>query len=778
MYQFSIPVQEYNDGFTQTVDKLKQRLSSLPVDRLLFHIYSTVFATQTLTDLISRLNEQFPGCRLVFCSVSGGVLDYDYQPGIVISVQVLERQDSRVEVRSFALTDCSDKEAADEITRFVREHSWVKAVEIYRTVHDMNTSDFCETLSELPEDIVVFGGLASAERIPGNLSYVADQSGRLLDQGIVAVYYGGNDLHIKAYRMSGWKAIDKSFTVTKAENNIIREIDGAPAHEIYKRYLDIQPDEGFVRNVLEFPLLSRDGGHSVVRNVFALAPDGGLVVAYDVNVGTRLKITYADAESVVEDINAVSRELMRFTPDVISTVSCITRSMIWQMQEYMPELAGFRPVAPCHGYLSHGELIREDGVLNHHNTILVAAAFREGGLKDVSYPEAGLSIGSTIPLAVRLSTFISRVTAELKDMYSEVEHAATTDALTRIGNRYMFDAVIKTASADAAHADTKYLMMFDMNALKFINDTFGHNEGDALIKTAADTISSTFSQFGQCFRIGGDEFAVIADFKGNAVLQKALDDFHPNVHEYNTTSPYPLSIAVGYAALINEEGKLLSSSEWVSTADINMYRDKSKFHAITPSVLSHDMSDFFTCIMTLVDNKNSVTALHSVRVQRMAVAIAKLMQLGDAVIDRINLGAYLHDIGKIGISDLVLTKTDALTEDERQLLMQKPIISRRILMTSEETNRVAHIIYTSYECWDGSGYPEGLAGNAIPLEARVIAVADYIDTELHDGYGKAAISTEECMEELRRYSGSMFDPAVVSVVLENFEDIIEDDPAV
>ena len=774
MYQFSVQVQGCDNGFAHALDDLKQRLSSLPANRILFHIYSKVFSVQIMSDLISALHEQFHGCQIVCCTVSGSVMDYAYQPGITINAEIFERQSSRAEVRAYSMEENSDRAVAAEIVQYARDHSWVKAVEIYRTVHNMNTGDFCETLSGLPDDITVFGGLVCTEQIATGPSYIADKSGKLMEKGVLAIYYGGSDLHIKTYKMSGWKPIDMSFTVTKAENNIIKELDNAPAHEIYKRYLDINPDDNFVMNVLEFPLLSQDQDHSVVRNVFGLDPDGGFIVAYDVNVGTKLKVCYADAASVVEDINAVSRQLMQFTPDVISIVSCITRSMIWQMKDYLPELHGFKSVAPCHGYLSHGELIREDGVFNHHNTILIAAAFREGDLKDTVYPEVSLSAGSAIPLTARLSTFISRVTDDLKDMYSRVEQVATMDALTRIGNRYLFDSVADAAASDAAHADTKYLIMFDMNGLKFVNDTFGHNEGDAFIKAASMTIANVFSPYGQCFRIGGDEFAVIADFESEAALQEVLNAFYAKVDEYSKTSPYTLSMAVGYAALINAEGKLTTCSEWKSAADINMYRNKAKFHPEKPSLFNQAMSEFILCLMSLIDNKDPIYAYHSVRVQQMAARIAELMRLDESAIERAKLGAYLHDIGKVGIIDTIQVKGESgLSEEERLLLQRKPVIGRRLLMSSESTKEVADIVYSCYEQWDGNGYPKGIAGEDIPMEARIVAVANYIDTAIRDGYDTTALSAEECMRELQKKSGSVFDPAVISVVLANFEDITQ-----
>ena len=775
MVQVSVHVQDYENGFERALDELKRSVTPAPACRLLFHVYCTLFSAQIMSDVIRALCDQFPGCQVVGCTVSGAVIDHDYQGGIVISAQVFELPSSRVEARLYEYGSDNGKARVMEILRYVRENPWVKAVELCRTVHSMATSGLCETLNALPQDILVFGGIACAESLVDTRSYIADQSGRVTDKGIIAVYYGGEDLHIKALRMSGWKPIDRFFTVTKAQDNVIKEIDGAPAVDIYRRYLDIRADEHFVTNALEFPLFSQDDGHNVVRNVFSCDEDGALTVAYNVNPGAKLRVCYADAESIAENIHAVSRELMGFTPDVVSIVSCITRSIIWRMKDYMPELQGFKAVAPCHGYLSYGELIREDGVLNHHNTILIATAFREGGLKDISYPEQSVSASTSIPLAVRLSTFISRVTDEWRDMYSEAEQAATTDALTKIGNRYLFDDVVNSVSADWTRAGTKYMLMLDLNGLKFVNDTFGHNEGDALIKAAADAIAGTFSPYGQCFRIGGDEFAVIADFESEGELHRALHAFRNSLRARNSTAVYMLSMAVGYAALVSAQGKLLSASDWKMAADINMYLDKTKFHDIKTDALNRNMSDFIKCVMSLVDNKNPLEAHHAVRVQRMAVMIAKQMLLEDEVIERVNLSAYLHDIGKIGISDVILTKAEPLTMEERRLIRQKPAIGRRLLKTSEETKHIADIVYACEERWDGGGYPERLSGNDIPLEARIIAVADFIDTALHGRYGKAAIPAQECIARLQENSGTLFDPAVAGVALASFGAIVKGD---
>ena len=778
MFQVSVQIQDYDREFARALGELERKLSGVPAGRLLFHVYSTVFSKKTLSALIAALGERFVGCQVVCCTVSGAVMDHDYRPGIVIAAKAFDLDSSRATVRMYELATGGDREVAGEIACFVRENPWVKAVELHRTRHSMNTAGLCEALTDLPQDITVFGGIVCSEDIMYSESYVADQSGKVTDCGLVAVYYGGDDLHIKTYRMSGWRPIDKYFTVTRAEENVIKEIDDAPAADIYKRYLDIEPDEHFVQNVLEFPFLSEDEDRSIVRNVFSFDQEGGLAVAYDVKNGTRLRLCYADADSVAEDIRCVSREVMQFTPDVVCVVSCITRSIIWQMKEYMPELQGFKSVAPCHGYLSHGELIREEGMLDHHNTILVAAAFREGGVKDVAYPEEDLSVSTTVPLAVRLSTFISRVTGELSDMCSEAEQVANTDALTQIGNRYRFDEVIRETYADIDHVDTKVLLMFDLNELKFVNDTYGHNDGDILIRTAAKTIEKAFSPYGQCFRIGGDEFSVIADFESEAELQKVLKGLHNRVLEYNKTSPYALSMAVGYAALIDPEGKMLSASEWRSTADINMYRDKAKFHGLKPNFASQSMVEFVACIMSLMDNKNPTFAYRPERVQRMAVAIAQLMGLDETTIEKLKLSAYMHDFGKIGLEEAVVSAVDPFSEEARKALYRLPAISRRLLKTSEELKIVASIVYASFERWDGTGFPEGLAGEDIPIEARIGSVAYFIDTAMHEGYGRPALSLEGCAGALAKNAGGMFDPAVVNAVLPHLAQIIEGDMAI
>ena len=776
MYQFSLQVKELDNGFDHVIKELKDRVSSAPAKNILFHIYSSEFDLEKISDMIGELRHQFEGSQIVFATTAGSVFDYSYQPGIFISVDVFEYQDSLFEVHSYELSEKTEKNAAEEIVQFVHDHPWVKAIQLYRTTHDFNVNEMCRTLSQLPEDILIFGGLSVPEVVLTRLSYVADQSGKMIDQGGVVIYYGGNDLHVQTYSMSGWKPIDREFIVTKSEGATIKELDGIPANLVLKRYLDIDDDpETIQENTLEFPLFCEDHDWRLIRNIFGLDPNGGLMIATHLHQGAKVRICFADTLSIVEGINMISNNVIQFTPDALSITSCITRDMIWRVKDYLPELSGFKSIAPTHGFLAHGELIRINGLLALQNTLMVVAAFREGDLKDVTYPEISLNFGPNVPLVARLGTFINRVTQELKDMYSEVERVATTDALTGIGNRYLFDDAVNEVSSNGEDANKKYLLMFDLNGLKFVNDTYGHNEGDEFLKTASDIIAEVFSTYGQCFRIGGDEFAVIASFENNDEMEKALDTFYGNIKAYNEASPYTLTMAVGYAPLVNKQGKMLTVSDWKMTADINMYLDKTKFHSIEPMVLNPTMSEFFTDIISLIDNKNAFTAYHSVRVQRMSVMIAKFMQLEDEVIDRVNLGSYLHDIGRLGISDIIVTKAKGHSEEELVLLKQKPIIGRRLLNKSEETKPVADIVYACYEQWDGQGYPEGLSKEKIPVESRIIAVADYLDKCLHGWYDQPAVRADECIDLLIEKSGSMFDPTIISIVIANFGDIIKGD---
>lgn len=176
-------------------------------------------------------------------------------------------------------------------------------------------------------------------------------------------------------------------------------------------------------------------------------------------------------------------------------------------------------------------------------------------------------------------------------------------------------------------------------------------------------------------------------------------------------------------------------------------------------------------IVAAMDARDTYTATHSERVADFAETICRILRLPESITETIHIASHVHDIGKIGIPDSVLSKSSALTADEWEIMKSHAEIGYRILKKVGEFEEIAIIVRHHHERWNGNGYPLGLAGNAIPYGSRIVALSDSIDAMLSDRKYRSALSLPLCRQELENNSGIMFDPEIVKAVLDNWTEI-------
>ena len=184
--------------------------------------------------------------------------------------------------------------------------------------------------------------------------------------------------------------------------------------------------------------------------------------------------------------------------------------------------------------------------------------------------------------------------------------------------------------------------------------------------------------------------------------------------------------------------------------------------------------DLIASIIAALDAKDHFTADHSLRVSNMVEKICGYLGLGESETETIHIAAHVHDIGKIGIPDKVLTKPGALNDEEKMQIQQHPIIGAKILKKSNVLLEIAEIVLHHHERWDGKGYPECLQGTQIPFGSRIIAVCDSIDAMLTDRHYRQAMTFKACKDEIKRNKGVMYDPFIAGTMLEKWDEIIAD----
>jgi HD-GYP domain-containing protein (c-di-GMP phosphodiesterase class II) len=214
-----------------------------------------------------------------------------------------------------------------------------------------------------------------------------------------------------------------------------------------------------------------------------------------------------------------------------------------------------------------------------------------------------------------------------------------------------------------------------------------------------------------------------------------------------------LSISIGYETKNSSEQRI---SEIVANAENYMYRHKLYERASM-------RSKTIDVIMNTLYEKSNRELLHSKRVSGICTAIASKMNFSKEEIGEIQVAGLVHDIGKIGIDENILNKAGKLTDDEWKEMKKHPEIGWRILSTANEFSEIATYVFHHHEKWDGSGYPNGIKGKEIPIEARIIQVADSYDAMTGDRSYRKPFSKEEAIEELLRCSGAQFDPDIIEV---------------
>ena len=747
-----------------------------------FQIHSEELDPEKLKPVWTTLEHVFPNVPWFGNSTSGNIADCEKTAEISVSAIIFEKPTTKIQVYQYDFSNKSVSDIANEIVKEANRNPWVKAVEIYHCISPFSTTLLCEGLDALDPDIQVFGGIVCSPDITSPNSCVFSSVGGYSKTGLLAVFYGGPDFHVESRKISGWKPIGRNFHVTRSEGNVLYELGGIPAYEVYNKYLNIKNDNNFFYNALEFPMLYEHNGISIVRAAGASNPDGSLTMSSDIDEGSIVRLSYGEPQLIVEKIKAESENAELFAPEVLHIFSCAARKAFWSKHEPTYEISPFKGLASSTGFFSHGEFLREKGHVNQHNITLVIASMREGPIVQHEHPKNNViqnEKSTRLPLAARMATFIRETSFELEQINSKLrvmnEHlqdVATTDSLTGLENRLAFDALLKAISQEDSEANTWTMILMDVNGLKYANDTFGHQAGDALIIAAANAIKGAYGTNGHCFRIGGDEFVVVTRAPLNSLFQQQKQ-LKKNVEEYNTTALYHLSIAVGESRLCSDSGIRKSISDWKMEADLNMYRDKVRYHKSVESNENQNLKDLISCLISVEEAKDAYTAHHSDRVKAYSELIARFLGLSASSISLITHAAHLHDIGKIGIRDNVLGKPGKLTNEEFEIIKQHPVIGAKILMQSNYTHEMVQIVLHHHERYDGRGYPEGLKGEDIPIGARVIAIADSIDAMTSKRVYRDAMSLEFCHNEIEKNLGIMYDPAIGKVVLEHWNEMVD-----
>jgi diguanylate cyclase (GGDEF)-like protein len=344
-------------------------------------------------------------------------------------------------------------------------------------------------------------------------------------------------------------------------------------------------------------------------------------------------------------------------------------------------------------------------------------------------------------VAWRLNEDIRR---RMRLVQEELAVAADTDVLTGLGNRRRLLADLERAVTDSDAT----LTLFDLDGFKAYNDAFGHHAGDVLLERLGQRLATAVEGDGIAYRLGGDEFCVlVAGDERSARLAGAVAALREQGEAFTIQASYG-TVALGVVDPMTAE-------EALQLADGRMYEQKNsgRVPAGTQSkdVLLRALAERYP---DLGDHLDGVAA--------SVGDVARALGLDDEEIEYVCQAAELHDIGKVAIPETILLKPGPLDDAEWEFMRSHTIIGERIISAAPALAQVARMVRSTHERWDGDGYPDGLAGERIPLGSRIIAVCDSFDAMVTERPYSAARNFEEALAELVRCAGTQFDPGVVA----------------
>ncbi len=410
----------------------------------------------------------------------------------------------------------------------------------------------------------------------------------------------------------------------------------------------------------------------------------------------------------------------------------------------------------------------------------------------------------------KLCSFVANYAATVINNFTLIEQAnahVNTDALTQLYNHRGFQECLSKSLVEAEQSGQDLsIVMLDVNNISKINRELGHAKGDEVIKLVAEKVKHNIRKSDMAGRYGGDEIAII--------LPNTDVDEAKYIAEYITYSLSccfvddvgPVKVSVGIASypecakdqekllILAEQAMYISQAQGykdgmsaiISSSDFNFWDDVAlhsyaevlskrhaqmgvnfeeellkKFNNEQISSVNH-LSEIATSLAGAIDAKDPYTKGHSTSVSRYSEALARAINLPEEEVERITLGALLHDVGKIGIPENILKKPDRLSDDEWAIMKQHPVIgAEKVLMPNEALRDLIPIVKYHHEQSDGSGYPEHLKGDEIPLAAKIVAVADAFHALISDRPYRKGLSLDVACNILQEGAGKQWDTNLI-----------------
>ena len=571
MKQKSFSFQDSYDAVTY-LGEIKDSKDYLQAKSVLIMLYTDRNNKEYIAYILNLIKKRLPKAQIAgLTCVSSFAHGEELFRGTVVTTLFFYH--SEVEVASYDFSRQPHEAVLSDLQAKLQATENLKGIQVYTTpMKNTVTNRILSALSRAFENLPVFGaGAGWGEKATNKELYVFSDS--IIENGMVVTIFKGKQLQVYAESTLGWTPIGKQMTVTGVTDDCILEtVDGESAGEVYKKYLGVVSEENFIENTCEFPFMMKRGEYWIARVPKCKDKNGNVQFTADIAIGDRLFFSYGSKKLILSQSFNLADYLIRKNLEGIIIHVCRNRKIFLKDEETLALHAFssfYREASGCFAFseiLYRGE---NGGILN---SSLIAIGFLEVSeskqadivddcfIEDMSFGrnrfvdltkvEADFPRNSSvIPFEDRIVHFFHAITQDLNQANAKLEELATTDGLTKLYNRKKISECIEHALSNRREERGIHLIMFDIDNFKHINDTYGHDRGDEVLRTVAQTARNCLRSKDTIGRWGGEEFMILVTDAEKIVAVEIAERIRSSINSLVWENMPPVSVSIGVSQL-------------------------------------------------------------------------------------------------------------------------------------------------------------------------------------------------------------------------------------
>lgn len=754
--------------------------------KLVVYFASSSFDQEILSNL---MQEAFKDCIVIGCSTAGEIVSGKLLKNSIVAMAFNSNviSDAKVEILEQMKENLSIEAAFTSFERYYNESSYT--METTRYVGIVLIDGVSMKEEKIMDQIgsrtnVPFIGGSAGDDLKFIQTFVCANGKAYTDSAVLVLLKMNVHAEFGIIKTQSFKALDHVLIANKVneETREVIEFNNRPAISAYADAVGAVSVEEAPKYFAINPVgLVIEGNDIFVRSPLQKK---GTNIQFHCNILEGMEVRLLESTNIIEDTKyALEKKIDEFgSIEGIINFHCIMRTLELEKKNLVNQYGEIFSNIPTIGFSTYGE--EYIGHINQTSTILVFKTNRtqlnkcQEGISSIEahqklkymeqVNEECIQKNSDLHKEVfDLNQQLEETTAALRQFNimleeeinertkreEQITYLSYHDKLTGLYNRRFYEIEIKRLDTERNLPIS--IIIGDVNGLKLINDAFGHDTGDELLQKAATSIQSTCRTDDIVARWGGDEFVILLPKTKSEEAERIVNRIKL-LYSNEQVNALNVSISFGWDTKRKTDEDILRV---LKSAEDYMYKHKI--------IENKGMrGNAINTIIKTLHEKNPREEQHSKRVSKICQEIGKAMTFSEIEVSQLKAAGLLHDIGKIAIREGILNKPGKLTEQERDEINRHPDIGYRILNSSYDMLELADCILAHHERWDGAGYPKGLKGEAIPIVARIIALADTYDAMTSERPYRNALSKEEALLEIQKNSGKQFDPKIARIFIE------------